>query len=353
MLQLLGVVMGIEQGRAVPVGPLGGHRTNPYRQNEGIVSMNQEITALSPRRRALQVLISIGLGLAGLALVLIAFIAMQDHQDIRPVIIVTYCAFFAAGACSPQRDSAFNRIGAILVPLGGILSGLALRVSDVAFTDGFYAALIAATAIAAALMGVTARSLVLRRRFGLAGAVSCSSLAVTIAGALWVVPQVLDERAYTDVDRPIAPFSVRTLNGELVRSDTWRGRVVVISYWATWCTPCLSEIPEIAALQRKYKDDPRVAVVALNAGYGGDNAQKAGDFLLRRRFDIATEIDDIKTDGRVKGEGAIHMGLKVVPTLFILNKDQKLVAVHIGFDSSEHLATTLANRINSLVDSTP
>jgi thiol-disulfide isomerase/thioredoxin len=176
---------------------------------------------------------------------------------------------------------------------------------------------------------------------------------VAIVGALGVVPRLLDQRAYTDVDRPIASFSVRTLDGKPISSDTWRGRVVVVSYWATWCPPCLSEIPEIAALQRKYKNDPRVAVVALNAGYGGDNAQKAREFLMRRHFDIASEIDDINTDGRAKGEGAIHMGLKVVPTLFILNNDQRLVAVHVGYDSSEHLAATLSNRIDSLVSSTP
>jgi thiol-disulfide isomerase/thioredoxin len=314
--------------------------------------MNQEITGLSSRRRALQALLNAGLGLTGLALVLTTFVLTQDKQDIRPVIIVTYCAFFAAGACSPQRDSTFNWLGAIIIPLGGILAGLALRVLEVAFTDGFYATLMAATAIVAPMMGVTVRALVSRRRFGLAGAVSCATLAVAIAGALWVVPRLLDERAYTYVDRPIAPFSVRTLDGELISSDTWQGRVVLVSYWATWCPPCLSEIPEIAALQRKYKDDPRVAVVALNAGYGGDNAQKAREFLARKHFDLETKIDDIKTDGRAKGEGAIHMGLKVVPTLFILNKDQRLVAVHVGYDSSEHLATTLSNRIDSLVAST-
>lgn len=88
--------------------------------------------------------------------------------------------------------------------------------------------------------------------------------------------------------------------------------------------------------------------MALNAGYGGDTAKKARDFLVRGHFDIATEIDDIKTDGNTKGEGAIHMGLKVVPTLFILNKDHRLVAVHVGYDSSEHLVTTLSNRIDSL-----
>jgi thiol-disulfide isomerase/thioredoxin len=315
--------------------------------------MNQEIACISPRRRALQALVNTALGLAGLMLVLTTFIVMQDNQDIRPVFMVTYCAFFAAGLCSPRRDSTFNWIGVILVPLGGILPGLALRASDLAFTDDFYAALMAVTAVVAAFMGITARALVSRRRFALVGAVSCVAFAVALAGALGVVPRLLDQRAYTDVDRPIAPFSVRTLDGEPISSITWRGRVVVFSYWASWCPPCLSEIPEISALQRKYKNDPRVAVVALNAGYGGDTPQKARDFLDRRHFDIATEIDDIKTDGHTKGEGAIHMGLKVVPTLFILSKDHRLVAIHVGYDGSEHLTTTLSNRIDSLVAAIP
>jgi len=310
--------------------------------------MNEEINRTSPRRRALQALTNLALGLAGLTLVLTSFIVMQDKQDIRPVFMVTYCAFFAAGFCSPRHDGAFTWIGAILVLLGGMLPGLALRVFEVAFTDGFYASLLAGTAVVAAFMGVTTRALVSRRRLALAGTISCLAVAVASAGAIGVVPWLLDQRAYIDTDRAIEPFSVRTLDGEPISSDTWRGQVVVVSYWATWCPPCLSEIPEISALQRKYKNDPRVAIVALNAGYGGDTAQKARDFLVRRHFDIATKIDDIKTDGKTKGEGAIHMGLKVVPTLFILNKDHRLVAVHVGYDSSEHLATTLSNRIDSL-----
>jgi thiol-disulfide isomerase/thioredoxin len=315
--------------------------------------MNHEISQMSPRRQALQALVNGALGFSGLMLVLATFIVMQDNQDIRPVFMVTYCAFFAAGFCSPRRNSAFSWIGVILVSLGGILPGLALKMSGVAFTDDFYAVLMAATAVVAALMGITARALISHRRFALSGAVTILSLAIALAGALGVVPRLLDQRAYTDVDRPIAPFSVRTLDGNPISSDTWRGRVVVLSYWATWCPPCLSEIPEISALQRKYKGDPRIAVVALNAGYGGDTAQKAREFLLRRHFDMATEIDDIKTAGRTKGEGALHMGLEVVPTLFILNKDQRLVAIHVGYDSSEHLATTLSNRIDSLVTSIP
>ena len=270
-----------------------------------------------------------------------------------PVGIVAYCAFFAAGFCSPRRGAAFSWAGAILVSLGGLLPGAALKALQLAFTDNFYAGLMATIAVVAVLGGMGARELVSHRRFALAGVVGGLSFTLTVAAALGVVPRLLDQLAYTDIDRPIAPFSVRTLDGEPVNSDTWRGRVVVLAYWATWCPPCLAEIPEVAALQRKYQNNARVAVVALNAGYGGDTAQKARDFLVRRRFNLASEIDDIKTGGNIKGEAAVHLGLTVVPTLFILNKNHQLVAVHVGFDSSEDLAATLSKRIESLLKTQP
>ena len=65
-----------------------------------------------------------------------------------------------------------------------------------AFTDGFYAALMAGTALVAVLIGITARVLVSRRRLALAGAVSCVAVAVALAGTLGVVPRLLDQRAH-------------------------------------------------------------------------------------------------------------------------------------------------------------
>ena len=311
--------------------------------------MNREIVQ-SARRLALRALACLALGLAALAIVLATFVIMQEKQDIRLVLMVAYCAFFAAGYCSPRRVAAFYWTGAILVSLGGIAPGVALKAFQLAFTDNFYAGLMAMTAIVAVWVGGSARSFVSRRRFAVAGVISCLSLTLIVAAALGVVPLLLDQRAYIEVDRPIATFSVRTLDGEPVNSDIWSGRVVVISYWATWCPPCLAEIPEVAALQRKYESDPRVAVVALNAGYGGDTAQKARDFLVRRHFVLLSDIDDIKTEESTKGEAAVHLGLKVVPTLFILNKDHRVVAVHVGFDSSEHLIASLSKRIDSLIN---
>jgi thiol-disulfide isomerase/thioredoxin len=314
--------------------------------------MNQKIIQ-SSRSPAWRAVVSSALGFAALLAVMASFIVMQNNQDIRPVLMVTYCAFVAAGFFSPQPTRTFNWVAAIAVPLGGILPGLGLHLSQLALTDGLFAALLTAMATAAAFMGLVGSKFVSGRRVLLAGAVNGAAFIVAVVVAFIVVPQVLDRNAYLDLDRDIAPFSVRTLDGEPISSDTWRGRTVVLSYWATWCPPCLAEIPEVSALQKKYRNDPRIAIVMLNAGYGGDTPQKAREFLDRRHFEATTNIDDIKVAGRKQGEAAVSLGLKGVPTLFILNKDQRLVAVHAGFDRSEHLAKTLSNRIDALVNMPP
>lgn len=64
---------------------------------------------------------------------------------------------------------------------------------------------------------------------------------------------------------------------------------------------------------------------------------------FRRHFDLVSEIDDVKTEGSTKGEGALQLGLKVVPTLFILDKNHRLVAAHVGYDTSEHLIPIYQN----------
>jgi len=55
------------------------------------------------------------------------------------------------------------------------------------------------------------------------------------------------------VTHPLAPdFSVTDLNEQTLQLSRYRGKVVLLNFWATWCSPCRSEIPRFVELQNKY-----------------------------------------------------------------------------------------------------
>ncbi len=60
---------------------------------------------------------------------------------------------------------------------------------------------------------------------------------------------------------PAPAFSLPTRDGRLVTLQSLKGRTVLLNFWATWCTPCLQELPHIAALARKIADRPMILVL--------------------------------------------------------------------------------------------
>lgn len=95
------------------------------------------------------------------------------------------------------------------------------------------------------------------------------------------------------VGGPAPSFEAKTLEGKAVSLSDYRGKVVLLTFWATWCEPCKKEMPEIQAAYEKHKEDG-LAVVAVNFGEKKEPAQaffeKTGltfPSLLDRRANIA------------------------------------------------------------------
>src|SRR5262245_21297994 len=57
-------------------------------------------------------------------------------------------------------------------------------------------------------------------------------------------------------------FSAVDLEGRRVSSDSLKGKVVIVNFWATWCPPCRAEIPDLIALQEKYRDQLQIIGVS-------------------------------------------------------------------------------------------
>jgi thiol-disulfide isomerase/thioredoxin len=69
-----------------------------------------------------------------------------------------------------------------------------------------------------------------------------------------VVGGQAEEKASPDRPPPAPQFALKDLEGRVAPLKKYRGKIVVINFWATWCAPCLAEIPEFVRLQRSYRN---------------------------------------------------------------------------------------------------
>lgn len=162
-----------------------------------------------------------------------------------------------------------------------------------------------------------------------------------IAAALWSIqapPSIATPAPPTEalvmLDPPeAAPATTYVAAGGAAASlADHAGKVVVLNFWATWCAPCVRELPSLdrlaAALPRE-----NFAVLALSTDRGGD--KKAGPFLEK------LEIERLAADLDPKSALARALGLRGLPTTFVIDPDGKVVAKLEGiaeWDSPEFVA---------------
>lgn len=72
-------------------------------------------------------------------------------------------------------------------------------------------------------------------------------------------------------------FSVRAIDGRVVDSSAVVGKVVLLNYWATWCAPCLREMPELERLQQLFKDDLVIIGILQDVPADGEIARSLSD----------------------------------------------------------------------------
>ncbi len=130
---------------------------------------------------------------------------------------------------------------------------------------------------------------------------------------------------------------LRTIKGETIRLGDWKGKVVLVNFWATWCPPCRDEIPDLVRLQKQYGDQGLVVIGVTYQDTAGPD--RIRDFV--EDFEISYPIvhDSQTTTQRLAtGMGGVF-GL---PTSKLINRDGRLVAAPIGLLNWRHLVRLVA-----------
>jgi thiol-disulfide isomerase/thioredoxin len=138
-------------------------------------------------------------------------------------------------------------------------------------------------------------------------------------GAFTREPRAVSEPQFFARPLALRPFSATDIDGRVVSASTWRGKVAVVNFWATWCLPCRNEIPALVALQEKFKAD------ALVIGILDDTASI--DFVRAFANTLHINYPIVRLTPEI--ELSFSQTL-VLPTTFVVDPAGRVVAMHAG-----------------------
>jgi thiol-disulfide isomerase/thioredoxin len=163
--------------------------------------------------------------------------------------------------------------------------------------------------------------------FGVSAVLSSETAQRWIAALILRTPRLPDLDSIPELSRADYEWTIRTLDGETVSFSEFRGKTVFLNIWATWCSPCVMELPSIEKLHRSV-DASRVAFVILSR----EDEESVQAFVRRTPLDLPLYVvDEIPRVFESRG----------VPTTFIIDSRGAVVYEHTGaarWDGAESVA---------------
>jgi peroxiredoxin len=164
-------------------------------------------------------------------------------------------------------------------------------------------------------------------------------VAVAIAFVIFLLghpSRSADQHSNLTVNMVAPDFSMPELRGGQFQLSAYRGKIVLLDFWATWCDPCREEIPHLVELQSKYRDRG-LEIVGVSMD---DGPEPVRDYYQRFKMNYPVVMGNAKI-------GELYGGVLGLPIAFVIGRDGRIQSKHIGATDISIFENEIANLLQN------